>query len=109
MDVIKILGVIFLLAFLIESLVEYVFGTIADQVAVLTPWKWVAKYIAMVVGIVAAFIYRFDLLSLLGTYIGTAVPLTELGIILTGAAIGRGSNYLHDIVKQFFPASEPQG
>jgi hypothetical protein len=33
------------------------------------------------------------------------IPVTTFGYIVTGAAIGRGSNYLHDLVKKFFAKS----
>lgn len=100
-----ILGVILLLAFLVESLVEYLFGPVFDKIPKLTKAKWSLMYIAMAVGIAGAFVYSFDLLYLLGQFLGVEISLTPYGIVLTGMAIGRGSNYLHDILTKFFSKS----
>ena len=92
------LMIIFILAFLIESLVEAVLGTPFDKIEKLKPYKWTLMYIALLAGIIGAFVYRFDLLFILGGYIGARIEQTSFGIALTGLAIGRGSNYLHDLV-----------
>lgn len=102
MIVLSILGVIFLLAFLVEALVEYLFGQACEHVAVLKPYQWLLIYVSAAVGIVGAFVYQFDLLSLLGSYLGADIPVTPFGIVLTGLAIGRGANWLHDAVVKFF-------
>lgn len=97
-----ILGVILLLAFLVETLVEYFAAPVFDKIPKLTAAKWSLMYVAMAVGIFGAFVYSFDLLYLLGQLLGVAVPQTPYGIVITGMAIGRGSNYLHDILTKFF-------
>lgn len=97
-----VLFVIFLLAFLVESLVEYLFGAPFENIPAMKPYKWLLMYVAMAVGMVGAFVYRFDLLYLLGAFVGTAIQVTVFGILLTGAAIGRGANYLHDLVTRYF-------
>ena len=97
-----ILLVIFLLAFLVESLVEYLFGALFDHVPTLIKFKWCLMYISLVVGIIGAFVYQFDLVYLIGLYVRAGIATTVFGIILTGAAIGRGANYLHDLVKRYF-------
>lgn len=97
-----VLFVIFLLAFLVESLVEYLFGAPFEYIPAMKPYKWLLMYVAMAVGMVGAFVYRFDLLYLLGAFVGTAIQVTVFGILLTGAAIGRGANYLHDLVTRYF-------
>ena len=103
-----ILLVIFLMAFLVESLVEYLFGGLFDHVPAITPHKWVLMYVAMGVGILGAFVYQFDLIYLIGLYVKAGIATTTFGIVLTGAAIGRGANYLHDLVKRYFvkPSAE---
>jgi hypothetical protein len=68
-------------------------------------------YIAIAVGILATLIYRFDVIYLLATYLGLdkTIPIfqnvTVIGMIITGVAIGKGSNYLHDFLKRFFVKS----
>lgn len=108
MDALKLLGVIFFLAFLVESLVEFFLGQTFDKVPALTPYKWALMYAAAAVGIVGAFVYKFDLLAIMGLYIGVTLQVTTLGMILTGLAIGRGSNFLHDILDKFFVAPSPK-
>lgn len=102
-----VLVVIFFLAFLIESLVEYLFGQPFEHLPALAKHKWLLMYIAAIVGVLGAWVYSFDLISLLGVSIGMAIPVTWFGIILTGLAIGRGSNFLHDLVSKFFVKPGP--
>ena len=64
MEVIGTLGVILFMAFLVEGMVEYFFGEIANHVPALEQWKWMLMYVAAAVGIVAAFFgLVFTLLS----------------------------------------------
>jgi hypothetical protein len=108
-NIFGIVGVIFLLAFLIESLVEAVLGTPFDKIPALTPYKWVLMYAALIVGVVGAHVYQFDLLALLSVYLGAPIQNTFFGVTISGLAIGRGSNYLHDLVQKWFkPAQAPQ-
>ena len=98
--------VVLLLAFLVESLTEYLFGTPFDKIPKLTPFKWLLMYAAMLIGIGGAFVYQLDLVSILGAYIGLAISPGPFGMVMTGAAIGRGSNFVHDIITKFFTKSE---
>jgi len=107
MGTIAILGIMLLLAVVVEGLVEYFAGKPFDNIAALTPFKWTLPYIAAVVGVAGAFNYQLDLFSTLGDFLGRAVPVSALGIVLTGLAVGRGSNYLHDVVKRFFVKPAP--
>jgi hypothetical protein len=107
-NVIVILLVTLLLAFLIETLVEYFVAPFFNNIPKLAGYKWTQMYIAMAIGLVSAFVYRLDLVSLLSQFLsqvstgGSVLPTTTFGIIITGTAIGRGSNYLHDLVMKFF-------
>lgn len=96
------LGIIFLLAFLVESMVEFAAGAPFEHIPALAPYKWLLMYLSMAVGIVGAFVYNFDILSILSQFVNVAIPVTTFGLILTGCAIGRGANYLHDLVKRYF-------
>jgi hypothetical protein len=108
-SILGIIAIIFLLSFLIESLVEAVLGTPFDKIPFLTPWKWTLMYAALGVGVIGAHVYQFDLLALLSQYLGTPIKTTFFGVTLTGLAIGRGSNYLHDLVQKWFkPVQAPQ-
>lgn len=101
-----ILALIFFLAFLVESLVEYLFGQAFAHIPIFSQYSWALMYIAAAVGVLSAFIYSFDLIATLGNYIGMPIPVNWLGISLTGLAIGRGSNYIHDLVTKFFIKSD---
>jgi uncharacterized membrane protein len=108
LEVLIIMVIVLFIAFLIETLVEYLFGTIFDKVPALNKFKWLQMYIAMIVGIVAAFLYGLDLLNLLSQFLSEIsgatkiIAITPFGLIITGCAIGRGSNYLHDLYDRFF-------
>lgn len=102
MSVLGILSVILLLSFLVEALVEYVFGGLFDNVPVLKPYKWALMYIALAAGVVGAFVYQFDVINLLSIWLETPIDIHPFGIALTGLGIGRGSNFIHDLIKKFF-------
>lgn len=96
------LGIILALAFLTETLVEFLFSDLFLQFPKLASYKWTQKYIAVIVGIGGAFIYQFDLLYLLADFFGVPLVHSAFGIVMTGIGIGKGSNYLHDFIMRFF-------
>jgi len=98
MDVVQIVVLSVALAFLAESMVEYIFGVAADHIPAVTPFRWLLMYIALAVGILMAYWYQVDLITLI-----TGSPATDLGIILSGLGIGRGANYIHDFVSKYIP------
>jgi hypothetical protein len=95
-------------AFLVETLVEFALGMLFDKIPKITPYKWVLAYAAIAVGILGAFVYKFDVIFMLFSYLGVEswlgepIRITIIGLIITGIAIGKGSNYLHDFLKKFF-------
>ena len=103
MEVIGTLGVILFMAFLVEGMVEYFFGEIANHVPALEQWKWLLMYVAAGVGVAAAFIYQFDLIALIASWLEVELNASPFGIVLTGLAIGRGANYIHQIISTYFP------
>lgn len=106
MEPLGILVVMLALAFFVETLVEAIFGPIFDKVPALTPHKWSLMYIALLVGLVGAFLYKFDLLAVLSVTVkmDPPIPVSWFGMGITGLAIGKGSNYLHQAISKFFPA-----
>ena len=86
------------LAVLIESMTEYIFGTVADHVPALVPYKWLLMYVAAAWGVGVCIYYQVDLISLIFQQEPTVV-----GVVMTGLAVGRGSNYLHQFISKFFP------
>jgi len=107
MTILAILAVILLVAFLVESLTEYFFGALVANVPALTKWKWCMMYVSALIGVMGAFVYRFDLVYLMGEFVGIPVAEHPMGIILTGLSIGRGANYIHDIWIRYFKKPEP--
>lgn len=101
-----ILAVIFAIAFLVETLVEFLFGTLFDKVPKLTKYKWTLMYAAVLIGLIGTFHYHFDLIAILGQFVKASppVPVSWYGETVTGIAIGKGSNYLHQFISTFFPA-----
>lgn len=107
-SVLIVLGVIFLLAFMIETLVEFAFAPLFNHVPALKPYKDAQRYVAIAVAVLGAFIYGFDLLYLVALFLAnlTGAPATigptPYGIAITGVAIGHGAAYLHDLVMNYF-------
>jgi hypothetical protein len=91
-----------LLAFLIEAMVEYVFGTPMDKIAKLKPFKWLLMYISLGVGVGVAFWYSLDLVALV-----MEQEPTWVGIVFTGAGIGRGANWLNDLWQKYLFTKKP--
>jgi len=109
-QVLLVFLVMIFVAFLIETLVEAALGTLFEKVPKLAPFKWCLMYVAIAAGVFAAFLYKFDLVYMLATFLGAeGIQVTVFGIVITGLGIGKGSNYLHDIFKKFFvkPDSTP--
>jgi len=89
------------LAFMAESMTEYLFATWIDWLAEKHPAVKKAnplKYVAAVVGVLFAFAYALDLIAAM---LGATPSPPWVGVVLTGLAIGRGSNYLHDFAKTY--------
>ena len=98
MNELLILAIALALAFLVETMVEYLFGEIVNHVPKLAPYKWLLMYVAAAFGVGVALFYRVDLLALI-----IQQEATIVGMVITGLAIGRGSNYLHQFISKFFP------
>jgi hypothetical protein len=102
-NVLLVLLIMVLVAFLIETLVEFIFAPIFKKWPKLAPYKDFVMYVAIATGVLAAFLYNFDLIFLLASYLGAAgFAVTIFGKIITGIAIGKGSNYLHDLIQKYF-------
>lgn len=89
------------LAFMAESMTEYLFATWLDILAKRWPGIKEAqplKYVAAVVGVLFAFVYSLDLIAAM---LGPIANPPWVGIVLTGLAIGRGANYAHDFATQY--------
>ncbi len=104
------LAIIFALAFLAESMVEYTLGTLFEKVEPLRPFKWALMYVALFVGVGLALYYKLDLIALIPQILESeAQPGTVVGMVLTGLGIGRGAEYLHKFVSSYLvksPAGE---
>lgn len=87
MQALQSLWLIFALAVIVEGLVEYLGAPVP------TRYK---PYVAAAAGVLLCLAYGADLLAQLGYT--AAVPTA--GQVLTGLLIGRGSNYLNDLVSR---------
>lgn len=98
MSPLVILAVTFALAFLTESLTEYLFGIPFDRLPKLKPYRWLLQYLAAGVGVSLSLYYVLDLIALIAQLAGGVLPVTPVGMVLTGLIIGRGANYLNDFL-----------
>lgn len=83
-------GLLFLATF-VEGTLEY---TLGEDKYKSRPW---IRYVALAVGAVVAVAYRVSIPEL----IGLSSPIQYVDYVVTGVIIGRGSNYLNDIVGAF--------
>jgi hypothetical protein len=84
-------SIIFLTVF-IEGFVEFLF-------APFTKLKPFLGYVALVFGVTLAIIYQIDLLAM----VGIQTTHTIVSYAISGLIIGRGSNYVNDIISKFSP------
>lgn len=102
-----------LLAFLTESLTEYIFGTLFDKIPKLTPYKWTLMYVAAIVGVFLCIFFKLDLLyiltSITAIFAGQEpiIAITVPGMVITGVAVGRGSNFIHQLIANHLPPAKP--
>lgn len=101
MNVLATTGLALVLAFLVESFVEYGFGTPMDKIPELQRWKWLLMYVAMVVGVVLALYYKLDLMSVLVQLANGSLAPSWVGMVASGLVIGRGANYASDFVSKY--------
>lgn len=81
------LALVGILAVLVEGLIEYLGEPIPSRIK---------PHVAALVAVLVCLAYDADLLAILG--FPARIPYA--GAILTGLVIGRGSNYLADVVKR---------
>jgi hypothetical protein len=90
----NLITAVFLLAFLAEALTEYFvaepLGRVEDG-----RYVWLCKYVAAIVGVGLCIIYKIDLLLMA---FGMSATSTWAAWILSGVIIGRGSNFVNDII-----------
>lgn len=87
---IEALGSIFVLAILVEAIVEYF------VVDLLKERTHLIRYIAAAVAVILCIVYNADLFRAVG--ILSTVPF--VGSVLTGLIVSRGSNYLNDFISK---------
>lgn len=85
-----------ILATLVEGTVEYFFGKYQKA-------KPFLMYIALLFGLLAAFAYQVDLIAYLVALLGiegVTLPPAWVGYAVSGILLGRGSNYLNDLISR---------
>lgn len=97
MNSVQAMAGLFILALVVEAIVEYFLPTFPDRL------KWTKIYIAAALGVGVCIAYEADLLAALGL-----PQVAYVGPILTGLVIGRGANFLNVFIKRVgtvpFPA-----
>lgn len=97
------LAIAFALSFFAEGGTEYIFGTPMAKIEKLSPYTWLLMYVGLLAGVGMAWYYQIDLIAQIQIATQGAGSITPLGVILTGIAVGRGANYLHQFVSQYLP------
>lgn len=102
-----LIAVAFALAFLTESLVEYLLGTPMSKFEALKPWTWLLMYVAAGVGVFLALYWKIDLIAVIANGVAAGMSgapiiwqVSPVGQVLSGLVIGRGSNFLHDFLSK---------
>lgn len=104
----EILAMLFLSTF-VEGFVKYLFDVItgvADGESDSGRFAWLKKYthfLALGLGVGLAVAYKVDI----PTMFGLTTTHTLVNYIVSGIAIGRGSNYLNDLISSVRRSSAP--
>lgn len=106
MDAIWLIFLMFLAFMATEGTIEYFLGTLFDMIEKLKPHKWMLMYGSAFLGIGLAFYYKVDMVFILAQSLAIPdIPITPVGILLTGIALGRGANFVNDVWQRFFPTA----
>ena len=97
MEAVGVFFAALVLAFFVEAILEYVFGIWWKPMPEELRPK-VLMAVGLVLGVVLCVCYKVDLLAELG------LQPSIVGQILTGAVVGRGSDYLHGLWKKIKPS-----
>lgn len=82
-------GILFLATF-VEGLITYVAGTVEKT----RPYL---KYVALVIGVAVCVVYKIDIPAM----VGLATPFPYASFVLSGIIVGRGSNYVNDLLTEY--------
>ncbi len=91
------------LAFLAESLTEYLF---AGPLASARLPASLIRYVAVAVGVLLAWAYDLDITR---DVLGLTPRPAEMGVILSGVVLGRGASYVHDFYSSYLRPSDAKG
>jgi len=118
-SVMVLLGVSFVMSWLIETLTEAILGNWADYVVERVEWideemkVRLLQLVPLALGVYSVgFLYQFDFISWLSvTLSATAetfkisapvvIAVTPYGRIVSGLAVGQGSHYMHELIGKF--------
>ena len=96
------------LAAAIEAIVEYFASPIFDNSQRLKPLKWIMMYVPIIPAVALAIYYKVDLIAFIGNGAAMLIspdgyePLIQasvVGYVITGLLMSRGSNFVHQFVK----------
>jgi hypothetical protein len=65
-------------------------------------WEYINKIGSLITGVLLALVTGVNIFPLLGVNVKVEV----LGVILTGILLGRGSNYVHDLLSKLKPKNQ---
>lgn len=99
-----------LFAFLIESMTEYLFGILVDCFPKLDPGRKALPFIPLFLGVMVMFYYNIDLVAVMVNLLPEQhMENNPIGIVFTGMMVGRGANFIHQLMSTYFPKKETAG
>jgi len=87
---------LFVVSVLTEGIWENLKKVIPQVGFIKKHWNYIGKIGALLVGVAVAWLTDINIFALLEINIRSHI----IGVILTGVMLGRGSNYVHDIISK---------
>ncbi len=95
MEMLSPMGAALGFAFLCEGLTEYFFSNLLVALKIDTAYL---RYLAALVGVTLCLAYGLDVFKDL---LGVSARIDHLGEVVTGLALGRGANFLHQLYSAY--------
>lgn len=99
-------GLVFMVLFIawfLREMIERFIAPFFDNIGVMAKFKWLQIYVAFLLAVGVSFYFKLDLVFIVAGYTqvnwNTFTDVSWVGMLLTGAGIGAGANFIHLLIE----------